>query len=187
MYPIFRDNENHTFRLFIVRLFRSFHRWWKRGYFGEKLSNTSYIAYKHNSFTNKIGETSVSLLNDLFQESNRATISGRGGRKRGERGGGFWKARVEFRERNDDSGGVVFLRARTGATPSPRSKAKYSGGTLTDEIVCNLGRVWPTPPTLSRKLLRRWQKASHVLIPSLRVREKESGGEISRDNGEGRA
>lgn len=68
----------------------------KRGYFGEKLSNTSYIAYKHNSFTNKIGETSVSLLNDLFQESNRATISGRGGRKRGERGGGFEKLESNF-------------------------------------------------------------------------------------------
>lgn len=93
-------------------------------------------------------------LNDLFQESNRATISGRGGRERGGRRGGRFerrKARVEFRVRDDDSGGVVFLRvrARTGATPSPRSKAKYSGGTLTDEIVCNLGRVWPTPPTLS--------------------------------------
>lgn len=103
--------------------------------------------------------------------------------KEGKGEGGFEKLESNF----DDSGGVVFLRARTGATPSPRSKAKYSGGTLTDEIVCNLGRVWPTPPTLSRKLLRRWQKASHVLIPSLRVREKESGGEISRDNGEGRA
>lgn len=138
------------------------------------------------------------MLHSMIYFKNRIEQQSLGGEeeKEGEGGGGGRferrKARVEFRVRNDDSGGVVFLRvrARTGATPSPRSKAKYSGGTLTDEIVCNLGRVWPTPPTLSptrESFFDVGRKRCASLSPLPRFTEEESRGEISRDNGEGRA
>lgn len=197
----YRDNENYTWRfeLFIVRLFRMNGLFYRRRKIADILEEilNSYLRPKICRF--EIDEQRVSPLDSTIYFERRignavpsTTISiCSEGKERGEREE-FWreecrKARIEFREQTSTIVVVVVVvflrvRARTGATPSPRSKAKYSGGTLTDEIVCNLGRVWPTPPTLS-PTRESFFDVGRKRYPLCAEREREREPEISRDNG----